>query len=225
MTCNRLGSFAPHAYVCSDCFRDIPIRTSSPCIGCGGISADAQTCNSCRNLHAIDSLYAVSDYAAAPLRLLIKIIKYDYVSSALPSLGFLIEQGLKQRAKVNKPPLWSPDTVIVPVPLHPHRLKWRGFNQSEYLARSIADRFLLKLDCEILIRIASTPPQAEIADPNERIQNVGDCFRVRTPSAISEKHILLIDDVCTTGATLNACAQELKKTGASKVSAIVVARG
>ncbi|MBX4211624.1 MAG: hypothetical protein KW806_02415 [Candidatus Yanofskybacteria bacterium] len=119
--------------------------------------------------------------------------------------------------------MFADQPTVIPVPLHYRRLNWRGFNQAELLAKQIARYFKLPLETSTLTRIRSTEPQAFITDRDDRIKNTQDIFACS--GTITASSILLIDDICTTGATLNECARVLKVRGAQRVSALVVARG
>ena len=119
--------------------------------------------------------------------------------------------------------------IIIPVPLHPKRQKLRGFNQSELIAKEVSKRFGLPFSKRIVIRKKLTKPQAELKK-KERLQNMTNAF---SPSPevlrISKKplkgrSVLLIDDVWTTGSTMQACAKVLKSLGAEKIWAFTLAR-
>jgi ComF family protein len=109
----------------------------------------------------------------------------------------------------------------VPVPLHWSRRLRRGYNQAEILARGLARRHGLPL-VRGLRRLRATPPQQ--GDPALRRQNVQHAFAVRAPRAVAGRRLLLVDDVFTTGATLNACARTLREAGAAAVGALTLAR-
>jgi ComF family protein len=113
--------------------------------------------------------------------------------------------------------------IAMPVPLHRDRLRQRGFNQAVVLGHVVAEHFGMPFMIDNLIRCRPTRPQVELSG-DERARNVRDAFLVLRPSEIVEKRILLIDDVLTTGATLNECARVLKDAGARSVTAIALAR-
>ncbi|MEW6034100.1 MAG: phosphoribosyltransferase family protein [Chloroflexota bacterium] len=109
------------------------------------------------------------------------------------------------------------------VPLHPRRLRERGYNQSSLLARGLGQATGLPVDKGTLLRLRDTPPQARTASAEERLQNVVGAFSCRD-RLLQGKRVLLIDDVCTSGATLDACATALKRMGASSVWGLTLAR-
>ena len=115
-----------------------------------------------------------------------------------------------------------PTDVIVPVPLHTARLRERGYNQAALLAREMACRVGLALNEQTLVRRRATASQVKL-DARQRKENVRDAFRC-SDNALTGKQVLLIDDVCTTGATLAACAVALHEGGARSVQALTLAR-
>jgi len=112
--------------------------------------------------------------------------------------------------------------VLVPVPLHPKRLRERGYNQSELLARELGKLCDLPVVDDCLFRRLNTPPQAQSSGVNERRYNIINAFSCRD-NKLEGKSVLLIDDVATSGSTLNTCARELKYAGAASVQGLVVA--
>ena len=121
--------------------------------------------------------------------------------------------------------LLTPDAMIVPVPLHRRRLLQRRYNQSAELARSIARHTKCRFNPDLLIRIRSTKQQVGLG-ANERERNVRGAFRVPTQHEIAVRggHIVLIDDVYTTGATLQACARALRRKGAERIDCLTFAQ-
>lgn len=113
--------------------------------------------------------------------------------------------------------------TIVPVPLHPARLRSRGFNQSVLLARQMGRLIEREVDLDSLKRSGYIRPQVGL-QKDERIRNVKGAFNVRRAVHIMDKNILLVDDVLTTGATVNECASVLIRGGAASVSVLTVAR-
>jgi ComF family protein len=115
------------------------------------------------------------------------------------------------------------DPLVMPVPLHPKRLRQRGYNQSLLLARHVAARLSAELDYTSLKRPKHTPPQAGL-NREERRKNMKGAFVLARPQSVEGRTVLLVDDVATTGETLNECARILKKAGCSRVLCLVLAR-
>ena len=114
---------------------------------------------------------------------------------------------------------------MVPVPLHKKRLNRRGFNQSEILAERFAADYKLEVAKNILIRTKNVKPQADIEDREHRLNNIEGSFACPNQEGLDGRNIILVDDISTTGATLNECAKALAEKGAGKVRALVIARG
>jgi ComF family protein len=113
--------------------------------------------------------------------------------------------------------------LVMPVPLHPTRLREREFNQSLLLADSVARRMSTPLCYTNLIRIRDNPAQTSLPR-STRLTNLRRSFHVRRPDAVRGRRILLVDDVLTTGTTLNECAKALRQAGAGDVYAVTLAR-
>lgn len=148
------------------------------------------------------------------IRSLIHALKYR--GKTLP--GQIFGEALGQRIAG----LVEPDTVIVPVPLHSAKTRARGYNQSEIIARATGRVSGLQVMANALKKVRATPTQTHLG-VLEREYNVRGAFRVRRPASIEGQKIFLIDDVITTGATLNACVQALRSAGAQCVSVGAVA--
>jgi ComF family protein len=113
--------------------------------------------------------------------------------------------------------------VIIPVPLHSRRLRWRGFNQAALLGAAVARRMARPLDVASLARIRATPPQTS-RNHRERRRNVEGAFAVTRPRLVANRRVLLVDDVMTTGATADECARTLLAAGARRVDVLTLAR-
>lgn len=122
-------------------------------------------------------------------------------------------------------PIVSSQTILVPTPLHPKRLAARRFNQAAMIAKIASAHLRCRYDPMILQRIKPTPPQKDLS-ADARKRNVSGAFAVRPESVdgIKKAHIVIVDDVLTTGATVSACARALKKAGAGRIDALVAAR-
>ena len=116
-----------------------------------------------------------------------------------------------------------PGETLVGVPLHPRRLRERGYNQSGLLAGELSKRIGMPVIEDCLVRVKEAQPQVRAADVEERRRNVVDAFVCRD-ERVKGKRIILIDDVCTSGATLDSCAAALKNNGAASVWGLTLAR-
>ena len=112
--------------------------------------------------------------------------------------------------------------IIVPVPLHKYKMRKRGYNQSECFGKGLSESMQLPLKANVLVRSIDTGTQTR-KNRLDRWYNVEQVFQVKHPESIKDKRILLVDDVMTTGATLEACAQAMLTAGASEVSVVTIA--
>lgn len=229
-------------WICKECFKKITLLKKQACPICGNESKGGVRCFNCRNKSEINGVISASAYwepgnqdakeaKDSFVKKAVHIFKYRFVKDLSKPLAELMIGQLKNRQIVKKqaPIPFGPDIesdkIIIPVPLHAKRLRWRGFNQAELLAKNLSDYFDLPLENSILIRKRNNIPQVEVKDRRERMENIKDAFGCVNTELIKGKTIILIDDVCTTSATLSECAKVLKKSGAREVWGAVVARG
>ncbi len=149
-----------------------------------------------------------------PLRKLVHRFKYQHMRAAAPALGQLLADFMA------KPPGNQP--VLVPVPLHPRRMRGRGYNQAALLARELSNRTGLTVNEGLLHRLEDSRPQVDSASSEERVRNVAQAFGATADAA--GLRVLLLDDVITTGSTLFACAAALKEACAAKVWGLALAK-
>ena len=215
---------APDQWLCGKCFSRIPIFEDQVCPICEQVRIPSgNLCFYCkkRKKPHLDSLIVAVSYRNPLVRLLVSGFKYRFIADLAEPLGNLIT------GSAMKNDLPVPD-FIVPVPLHPRRLRWRGFNQSRLLAEKIHSDIAppLKIEVlEIIERKKLNRPQMGIKKYSSRLKNVEGIFSMKEEYPnLSNKKILLVDDVATTGATLEECAKVLKQNGAKKVFGMVIAR-
>lgn len=206
---------------CQACFKDFTAIGSPICSVCGRPFSDGaeqdRVCEDClRKRPSYDIARAPYLYEGA-LMTAIHQLKYAQRSHLADSLGFLLAFYAQTWIGELK------GSLIMPVPLHPRRLRSRGFNQSLLLARCVASKTGSDLDFLSLRRTRFTKPQTELSS-EERKKNVRKAFEVVRPEAVKGKTIVLVDDVATTGSTLNECAKALKRAGADSVLCLVLAR-
>jgi ComF family protein len=157
-------------------------------------------------------------YGGAVAQAIVRL-KYERRPDLARPLGDLLWRALEPHARELS------RVVVVPVPLHPSRLADRGYNQSALIASRIAARLHASLCTRVLARVRDTPQQAAL-DRHDRLANLAGAFRVLRPERVCARDVLLVDDVRTTGATIDACAGALIDAGARSVrSAVVAAAG
>jgi ComF family protein len=161
-----------------------------------------------------------TNYESDIVQSMIKNLKYNFVRSLAAQIGDKMNEFLQNKILSD---FRLQDFLITAVPLHRKRLNWRGYNQSELIAKNIGS-FLKIPYRDILQRIRNTPSQAEIKDRQARIDNLRNSFKIISGANIENKSILLIDDISTTGSTLDNCARALKGAGAKEVIGFVFAR-
>jgi len=201
-------------WLCPSCLTQIPLIEFPVCPHCGRPMRREQLCSTCRD-HSlqIDGIRSVA-YFEGPLREAVHHLKYRGMRAIAEPLGALMAHYWREH------PL--PAEVIVPVPLHPSRQRERGYNQAALLARHLGAEIGLPVHEGCLIRERATAPQVELT-AEERRKNVQDAFRCLDGS-LAGKRVLLVDDVCTTGSTLEACAVALRQGGVRSVWALTLGR-
>jgi ComF family protein len=210
----QLGSSRP-PLLCKDCQTGIAIISPPFCPSCGAPSA-TRFCRYCQqHPFAFDRARSVVVYQE-PVRSLIHQLKFNGSLAGLSSFAALAEEA------DNAAFFQEPD-LLLPVPLHIRRLRWRGFNQSLFLAKACFPAWKEKIQPDLLQRHRATVPQTQL-DGADRRSNLADAFSLQEPQAVKNKRILLVDDVFTTGSTLHECAKTLRQAGAAEIAAFTVAR-
>lgn len=169
----------------------------------------------------LNDLYFTIDYQNSLIKNLIQQFKYEpFIKELAKTLASLIIEHFQLLD--NKPDFF--DFVLIPVPLDKKRLKWRGFNQAEELAKELSCFLKIPLLNNALIKTKETLPQVELSE-EARKKNIKGVFLVKERELIQNRKIILVDDIFTTGLTMEECAKVLKIAGAKKVWGVVVARG
>ncbi|MDP3056940.1 MAG: ComF family protein [bacterium] len=230
-----LGCGEEGEWICADCLKKIELLKKQACPVCGVESRTGARCFNCRAKTELDGVIAATAYFGKErkeslAKKAIHIFKYRFVKDLAGPLAAIITRQIRNRqiVKTEETFIFGPDMdnkLIIPVPLHPKRFRWRGFNQAELLADGIAAYFKLPLEKTILVRRKNNIPQVEVKDRRDRIENIRDAFTCLNQTKIKDKTIILVDDVATTSATLGECAKALKSFGAKEVWGVVVARG
>jgi len=210
VACGRIGS-----YYCRSCREDLHFIDPPVCFRCGRPLTEPGLCHICRRtISPLDGARSVLFFGGS-VRFAIHALKYRN----MPQLGRLL--GAIMTGYIGPNSIHA--QIIMPVPLHPERLKMRGYNQSALLALEISRHTSVPINGTALIRHRHTRPQTTL-HAQERWENVAGAFSVPRPEIVAGKRIVLIDDVMTTGATLKACAQALKAAGAASVWGFTLAR-
>ena len=199
---------------CTDQFEPLPDHRCERCSDPILLARRGRLCANCAHQPpAFDRLH--SGYLfAGPLRTAIHHLKFRRARHLALPLGDALCQ------VVDLDP--ADFDIIVPVPLHPRRHAARGYNQAELIARPVATHLRRPLAPRALARIVDTPPQTERSVAERRV-NVAGAFQA-SPDVVRLQRVLLVDDVCTTGATLDAAAQAVRNAGATRVTGLTLAR-
>jgi len=244
--CNSTGE-----WLCQKCFSKIRLNKIQHCFHCKKEKTFGRFCASCRVFYSLDGVLIAGDYKDKLIAASIKNLKYKFVKEMADPLSDLLIIFIKDLLQRNAPFMNDlnksndlfknkrsipkiffnfKESLVIPISLHKRRLRWRGFNQAEEIAKGLAKYFSLELRSDILSRAKYNKPQVKLKK-KERLENIKGCFEIKSPldkggwGILSGRNILLIDDVATTGATLNEAARILKENGAAEVWGLVVANG
>ena len=212
----------PGRSLCWECFRTVELYRESLCERCGahaeGRVGHAFECGVCREVRPHFDRARSAGRFRGTLREMIHGFKYGKALWLCQDLTDFLAGCLTAH--------FDPVSVdvVVPVPLHPVRERERSYNQAALLARALAERIGRRYDDRALRRMRHTETQTHL-DAVRRRLNMRGAFEVVRPAWVTQRCVLLVDDVMTTGATLDACAHALKRAGARTVWALTVARG
>lgn len=210
--CLLCGALNRDGLCCKACDNELPRLSAVHCPSCALPTPTGEVCGRClQHPPAFDHAVAAFSYSF-PIDQLIKALKFH---ERLILIDFLADE-LASRITI------KPDCLIA-IPLHPTRLRERGFNQSQLLAARISKRLGIPLLTEACQRVRDTPPQSSLPW-KERDKNMRGAFAVSSSPDFVDSHVAIVDDVMTTGASLGELARTLKKAGAREVSVWVVAR-
>jgi competence protein ComFC len=201
--CGKAGKF-----LCDSCYHRLPRIFPPICIRCGRPESTATYCPSCWGWQPhIDGIRSPFRFDGV-IRKAIHELKYRNLRAMAGRLAALLAHYLSSAS--------IPGDLLVPVPLHDQRLRERGYNQSALIGRELSKLVLLPVAEGYLCHIKNSPPQARTTYVDQRLSNVVDAFSCNG-QRLNGKRIILVDDVCTSGATLEACAVALKSAGAVSV--------
>lgn len=203
------------SFICRDCLSTLPRVVPPLCPRCGCPQPSGLICPDCIGWQAeIDGIRSVFRFEGT-VRQAVYQLKYRNLRAIVPDVARFMADFMNT--------VQMPGDVIVPVPLHRKRLRERGYNQSALIARAFGTMANLPVEEKGLERILLTPPQARTTNLVERKNNLQGAFAC--PDGFwQDKRVLLVDDVATSGATLDACADALKEAGATSVWGLTLAR-
>lgn len=205
-------------YLCPECRLRLPREQKQLCVRCRQLSPFGKTHPSCASRNFPDGLISPLPYPSPLVKKIIETFKYNFVSSLDQTLAEIIIEELDNQELKN----YLSSFTIIPVPLHRRRYRWRGFNQAELLGKKLTLMLAgSKIDAGLVRRTRFTKPQVKL-DANQRESNIKGAFALTRPSM---GRYLIVDDVVTSGSTINEIARTLKKGGASQVWAATAARG
>lgn len=214
LNCKKEGIF-----FCEDCFSLIDINPFQYCL-CDHpqkIITPGQ-CQKCTK-KSLNGIYSATDFENSQVKKLIYNFKYQ---SQLKELAYPLSLLILMHLYLIKK-YFPPNSLLVPIPLFLKKKKRRGFNQAEEIGKIISEKIKIPLIIDNLIRIKNTLPQAKL-NKKQRQENIKNAFAVKNKKAFRGKIVFLLDDVYTTGATMQECAKILKKSGAREVWGLTVAR-
>lgn len=219
LSCGRVGTWC-----CPTCFASLTFRRQLTCPACGEVSELGSWCFGCQQGQALAGLWAAQPYGNPLVRNMIRELKFKGLSELVPTLGQLLTATLRT---YELPPAWHAvpreQWFLCPVPLHPRRMRGRGFNQAELLAKYVSEHADLAL-APVLRRPRNTRAQSKL-DDEARTKNVTGAFKLAKGANVAGHAYILVDDVYTSGATMAECAKVLKAAGAAEVWGLVVAKG
>lgn len=217
VTCDVCGAelvAATRYNLCAACTEEMPFVTGRRCLNCGlPVNDEADWCMRCMNTESVFLAHRSPLVYEGKARALVYALKFGGKKYVARLLGAMMSDTFLSCAMEGE--------IIVPVPMTEKERKKRGFNQSELLAREVGARLNIPV-LPALCKVRDTAPQKELSG-RAREDNLKGCFSAAFGEYIAGRKILLVDDVFTTGATVNECARTLLKAGAASVSALTAA--
>jgi ComF family protein len=212
------------AYFCPQCLNFVSLKPERICPACLKPSIGGFTHPRCQTPYNLDGLTSIFAYKGV-IKKAIQKLKYKFISDLAQDLIELFLSSCGED-KAFRNLCRQGEVILIPVPLHPSRKRWRGFNQAELLGKMIASSLDLKFLPDVLKRVKKTKPQVGL-DKEERKKNIKEAFKINRDyesSIISNSSLILFDDVWTSGETLKESTKVLKRNRAEKVWGLTMAR-
>lgn len=219
--CSRLLEIPGERIVCRSCFQRLKPFLNSFCLCCGKFfddSAEPHFCRQCLMQRPVFSVHRSCGPYSGILKDIIILFKYRGYCVLGKDLATFILDTLGREESL----WWGVDSII-PVPLSPQKEKQRGYNQASLLAKELGTQKNIELLVGRLIKVKTTPSQTSL-EAADRRKNLKGAFKIAYDRGINGKTVLMVDDVYTTGSTLQECSRVLLKAGALEVRALTIAR-
>ncbi len=215
-----IGCGLSQSWLCQNCMSDIICDTEQNCVLCRRPSAGGETHKQCLSETNIDGVI-IATRKNKLLQKAIHIFKYHNTRSLAGILANIITRNIES-SPLSCSVLLNSNASLIPIPLHPHK-KWdRGYNHTELMANELSKTWPMRVQNDILVRVKNTKPQAQLSK-SMRLKNTINAFSVPENTDIP-KSVILLDDVMTTGATMNDAARALKRAGVQNIWGIVLMR-
>lgn len=205
-----------HRVLCGDCFLSVP-EFKPKCLACGRLNATGRTCRGCRPHSLLSARIVAAPYRDPLVQQALAVYKYGLVRELAEPLAALLIESLRRAFLHERPSR----TALVPIPLHPRRQRWRGFNQAVLLAEHLAAEFALPIK-PVLQRLTSGPPLARLPVA-ERASYMAAAFQLNEPVPTYIERLVIVDDVWGSGATLTAASRVIRRHWPGELWAAAVA--
>ncbi|WP_051305705.1 ComF family protein [Desulfogranum mediterraneum] len=216
--CQRRLDHSRPPLLCADCCQALSFITPPYCLGCGlpFAGGSSHLCGLCLQHHyAFDRACSALAYTP-PVSSLLLALKFSGQTTVVATLAALVRES-------GACTLLHPPDLILPVPLHRLRLRERGFNQAMLLSRHCFPQWRNRIAPELLQRVRATRPQSQLSG-RQRRSNLKGSFQLKSSSALRGKHLLLVDDVFTSGSTVNECAKTLRRAKPAAIEVFTLSR-
>ena len=211
-------------WLCFKCLSELQFKRQLHCPACTIATTIGEFCNNCKTSHFLNGVWSAQPYGNKLIKQLIHDLKFEYISEIADHLGHLMVVALQT---FTLPPAWhaipKDKWQLVPIPLANNRLRKRGYNQALKLSEKVSAEMNLEI-IEILERTRDTLQQSKLA-PELKNTNLKNAFQIKSGINLNGGAFILVDDVYTSGATLEEAARILKQAGASEVWGLTAAYG